>query len=111
MFGKLGNLGDMAGMLKTAMEMKGRIEEVKESLGNERVEAQAGGGMVTIVMNGRFEPVTISIDPEIINPDDREQLETLVLAAMNEATRRAQDVVKAKMTEITGGINIPGLTS
>lgn len=111
MFGKLGNLGDMAGMLKTAMEMKGRIEEVKESLGNERVEAQAGGGMVTIVMNGRFEAVSVSIDPEIINPDDREQLETLVLAAMNEATRRAQEVVKAKMTEITGGINIPGLTS
>ena len=100
----------MAGMLKQAMEMKGRVEEVKESLGNERVEAQAGGGMVTVVMNGRFEIVSIAIEPEVIDPNDREMLETLVLAAMNDATRRVQDMVKAKMTEITGGINIPGLT-
>lgn len=101
----------MAGMVKQAMEMKGRIEEVKESLGNERVEAQAGGGMVTVVMNGRFEVVSVSIEQEVVNPNEREMLETLVMAATNEATRRVQEVVKAKMTEITGGINIPGLTS
>jgi nucleoid-associated protein EbfC len=111
-FGKgLGGLGDMAGLLKNAMQMKDRIEEVKESLANERVEAQAGGGMVTVVMNGKFEVQSVRIEPEIIDPNEKEMLETLVAAATNEATRRVQELVKSKMTEITGGVNIPGLTT
>jgi hypothetical protein len=101
----------MGTMLKQAMEVKARMEELKESLGNERIEAAAGGGMVQVIMTGKMELLSIKIDPEIINPADPQYLETLVQAAFNDGIYKAQDLVKAKMTEMTGGIDIPGLTS
>jgi len=104
-------LGDLSGMLKQAMQAKQRIEELRESLGNERVEAGAGGGMVNVLMNGKFEVLEIKIDPEVITPDDPEMLETLITAAINEAVRKTQDLVRSKMTELTGGFDIPGITS
>lgn len=107
----LGGLGNMGNLLKQAMDMRQNMEQMKESLANERVEATAGGGMVTIVMNGKMEAQSIKIDPEIVNREDPEMLETLVLAAVNEANRKAQELVRDKMTELTGGIDIPGLTS
>ena len=107
----LGNLGNMAGMMKQAMEMKTKMEEMKESLAGEQVEATAGGGMVTVVVNGKMKIVSIKIDPEVINKDDSEMLETLIRAAVNDGVDKIQDLIKARMSEITGGINIPGLTS
>jgi hypothetical protein len=107
----LGGLGNLGGVLKQAMEMKGKIEELKETLGNERVEASAGGGMVTIVLNGKFELESIKIDPEILDKNESEMLETLVRAAFNEGVRKVQDLIKGKMAGVAGGINIPGLTS
>jgi DNA-binding YbaB/EbfC family protein len=107
----LGALGDMGNLLKQAMELKQNMEQLKETLAAISVEASAGGGMVTVVMNGKMEAQSIKIDPEIINRDDPEMLETLVAAAVNEATRKAQELVKEKMGELTGGIDIPGLTS
>ena len=106
----LGNLGNLQGLIRQAMDVKGKIEELKESLGNERIEAASGGGMVTVVMTGKFEIDSIKIDPEIINKDDPEVLETLVTAAVNDAVRKTQELVKSKMTEMTGGIDVPGLT-
>ena len=106
----LGDLGKMGGMLKQAMEMKGRIEEIKAGLADERVESSAGGGMVTVVMNGNLEVISLKIDPEIVQQDDVEMLETLILAAINEAGEKARELVKAKMTEVAGGIDIPGFT-
>lgn len=104
-------LGGIGNMMKHAMDLKSNMEELKESLGNERIEASAGGGMVTVVMTGKLEVLSVKIDPEIIDSNESEMLETLVAAAMNEANRKAQEMVKAKMTELTGGIDIPGLTS
>jgi nucleoid-associated protein EbfC len=106
----LGSLGNLSGMLKQAMEMKGKIEELKEHLAHERVEASAGGGMVKVVINGKFELQSIKIEPEVVDLNDIEMLETLVLAAVNEGIRQVQDLVKSKMTELTGGIEIPGIT-
>jgi len=106
----LGNLGNLQGLIKQAMDVKGKIEELKDALGDERIEAAAGGGMVTVVMTGKFEIASIKIDPEIINKDDPEVLETLVAAAVNEAVRKTQELVKSKMTELTGGVDVPGLT-
>lgn len=111
MFKGLGNLGNLAGVLKQAMEVKSKVEALKESLGDERIEAAAGGGMVAVVMNGRFEVESVQIDPEVIDKTDPEMLQTLVRAAMNDAVRKVQELVKAKMTEVTGGIDLPGLTS
>lgn len=110
MFKGLGQLGNLHNMLQQARQMKEQIEVLKEKLGDERVEATAGGGMVTVTMNGKFEVVAVKIDPEVINKDDAEMLETLVRAATNDAVRKVQELVKAKMTELTGGLEIPGLT-
>lgn len=104
-------LGNLSQLLKQAMNAKEKIEELRQSLGNEVIEASAGGGMVTVTLNGRFEVLAIKVDPEIVNPDDTEMLETLLLAAMNEGVRKVQELVKAKMVEITGGLEIPGLTA
>ncbi len=105
----LGDLGKMGGIIKQAMEMKGRIEELKGQLGDERVEASVGGGMVSIVMNGNMEAISIAIDPELIKSDDPEMLEGMVCAAINAGIVKVQDMVKSKMTALTGGIDIPGL--
>ncbi len=107
----LGGLGDISGMFKQAMSIKDSIEELKETLAEERIEASAGGGMVTIVMNGKQEVLSLSIEPDLINPEEPEVLETLIKAAVNEANHKVQIFVKDRMTELTGGIDIPGITS
>jgi len=106
----LGNLGNFSNMIKHALEMKGKMEELKESLASERIEASAGGGMVKVEMNGRFELQSVKIEPEVVDSNDIEMLETLVTAAVNDGIRQVQELVKSKMTELTGGIEIPGLT-
>jgi DNA-binding YbaB/EbfC family protein len=73
------------------------------------VEATAGGGMVTVVANGKQEIVSIKIDREVINPEDAQMLEDLVLAASNEALRKSKEMVQAEMGKITAGLKIPGL--
>ncbi len=107
----LGGLGNMGQLMKHALDLKANMERLKDELGNARVEASAGGGMVTVEMNGKMEVLSLHIDREIVNPDDPEMLETLVAAAVNEATRKAQELVRDKMSELTGGLDIPGLTS
>ncbi len=105
----LGDLGKLGGMLKQAMEVKERIEAVKEQLAEERVEASAGGGMVTLVMNGKLEVLSIKIEKDVIDPNDPETLETLVRAAFNAGSDKVRELMKARMTEVTHGIDIPGL--
>lgn len=107
----IGGLGNMAGLMKQAMEMKGKMEEIKAQMADEVVEATAGGGMVTAAMSGRFELVSLTIEPEIIKQDEAEMLETLVRAAVNECVRKIQERLKERMSELTGGMDIPGLTS
>jgi nucleoid-associated protein EbfC len=107
----LGDLSKMGNVVKQAMEMKEKMEQVKASLGNERIEASAGGGMVCVEMNGNMEVLSVKIDPEIADPEEIEMLETLVQAGMNEAVRKTREMVEEKMKEVAGGINIPGLTT
>ena len=106
----LGDLANLQGIIRQALDIKGRVEAFSETLANERIEASAGADMVTVVMTGKFELVSIKIDPEIINKDDPGMLETMVLAAVNEGVRKTQELVKSKMTEMTGGMDLPGLT-
>lgn len=103
-------IGNIGNMVKQAMDVKNKMEELKAVLAEERVEASAGGGMVTVVLTGKFEMVSISIDPDVIDANDSEMLETLIRAAVNEGNRKVQELVKSKMSEIAGGIDIPGLT-
>src|SRR5512147_2275297 len=107
----LGGLGNMGNLLRQALDLKANMEQLKESLANERVQAAAGGGMVRVTMNGKMEVLSLKIEPELIDPAQHGVLETLIAAAVNEATRLAHDRVREKMSELTGGLDIPGLTS
>jgi hypothetical protein len=85
------------------------MKEVQESLGDEKVEASSGGGMVNVVVNGRQEVLSIKIEPEIVKEGDLEMLEDLIIAAVNEGIKKSQAMVQEKLSAITGGLNIPGI--
>ncbi|MDY6855670.1 MAG: YbaB/EbfC family nucleoid-associated protein [Thermodesulfobacteriota bacterium] len=97
-------------IMKQAKMMQEKIGKIQEEMANKTVEASAGGGMITAVINGRQEMVSIKIDPEVVNPNDIEMLEDLVLAAINEGIKRSQEMMAEEMSKITGGMKIPGLT-
>ncbi len=106
MFGGLGNL---AGMMKGMKEMQGRMKEMQETLVNLRFDADSGGGAVSATVNGKMELVGLKITPETVSGGDVEMLEDLIKSAVAAAQRKAADGVKAEMTKLTGGMNIPGL--
>jgi hypothetical protein len=85
------------------------MAELQERLAERTVEASAGGGMVKIVMNGRHELLSISIDPQVVDPSDVEMLEDLVAAAVNEARGQVDEMVRVEMSALAGGLPIPGL--
>ena len=100
----------MDGILKQAQKMQKRMLEVQEELANRTVEATVGGGMVTVVANGQHDLLSITISPDVVDPDDIEMLEDLIVAAVNEARRKIQEMQTDEMSKLTGGIKIPGLT-
>lgn len=97
-------------IMKQAHKMRKELQRIQEELANRKVEATSGGGMVTVVVNGRQELLSIKIERDIVDPNDLEMLENLILAAVNEGIKKSQDMLKEEMAKITGGINIPGLT-
>ena len=96
-------------MMRQAQQLQKRMEELQKEVEDSTVEATAGGGVVSVVANGKMLVESISIDPEVVSPDDVEMLEDLVTAAVNEALAKAQDMANAKMSELTGGLNVSGL--
>ena len=96
-------------MMRQAQVLQNRVARLQEELAGRTVEATSGGGMVKAVVNGRSELVSISIDPEVVDPEDVEMLQDLVQAAVNEALSRARAMVEEEMAAVTGGIKIPGL--
>ena len=99
-------LGDL---MRQAQKIQAEMARIQEEAKNKTVEASSGGGMVTVTASGAGEIVSIKIDPEVINPDDKEMLEDMIMAACNEALRRAQEMVQEEMSRLTGGLQIPGL--
>jgi DNA-binding YbaB/EbfC family protein len=100
----------LSGMMKQVQKMQKRMMELQEQLEQQRVEGSAGGGMVTVVANGRQDILEIKIHPDVVNPQDVEMLEDLILAAIHQAQQRAQDRMNEEMGQITGGLQLPGLT-
>ncbi|MFQ5802735.1 MAG: YbaB/EbfC family nucleoid-associated protein [Candidatus Methylomirabilales bacterium] len=96
-------------MMKQAQRMKAELERIQEEAAEKRVEGSAGGGMVTVMADGRGEIVAVRIDPEVAQSGDLEMLQDLIVAATNEAMRRARELLSAEMGQITGGLNLPGL--
>ena len=95
--------------MKQAKKMQEKIASIQAELEGKTVEATAGGGMVTVVVNGKFELLSLKIDKEVVNPADVDMLEDLIIAAVNEGIRKAQEMTSAEMAKITGGFNVPGL--
>ena len=104
---------NMGNLLKQAQQFQTKIAKLQEELEDRTVEASAGGGMVTVVVNGRQEIISINIEPEVINSDDKEMLQDLILAAVNDGLSKAKEMVNEEMGKLTRGLNlpnIPGLT-
>lgn len=99
-------LGDM---MKQAQKLQSKMMELQEELADKTVEATAGGGMVTVVINGRQEIISLTIDPEVVDRQEIEMLQDLIIAAVNEGIRRAQQIWAEEMKKLTGGMSIPGL--
>ncbi|MCB0196807.1 MAG: YbaB/EbfC family nucleoid-associated protein [Anaerolineae bacterium] len=102
--------GSKGGLASKLQEMQQQMLEAQEALGDKTVEISAGGGMVKLVMTGHQKLESITIDPQIIDPDDIEMLQDILLAAFNEAVDASQNLAADEMGSITGGLNIPGLT-
>ncbi len=100
---------NMGKMMKQVQKMQAEMARVQEELAEREVKANAGGGMIEVTANGKQEIIDIKIDPDAVNPDDVEMLEDMVLAAVNEAMRQAQEMASEEMQKVTGGLNIPGL--
>ncbi len=99
---------DMRNLMKQAQQMQQRIAEAQEKLKEMTEEASAGGGVVTATVNGSHQLVSLKIDPKVVDPADTEMLEDLIIGAVNEANRKVEEHMKAEMSKITGGMNLPG---
>lgn len=100
------NIGNI---MKQAKKMQEKIGRMQQELEGRTVEAQAGGGMVSVLVNGKFEIVSLKIEKDVVNPEDIEMLQDLITAAVNEGVRKAQELAQSEMAKITGGLGIPGL--
>jgi DNA-binding YbaB/EbfC family protein len=101
--------GNMNNLLKQAQKLQKQIEETKEEIEKKTVEASSGGGAVTAVVNGKKELIDIQIKKEVVDPDDVEMLQDLIIAAINEAINKANEMMESEMAKVTGGFNMPGL--
>jgi len=97
-------------MLKQMQQMQRQMAQIDEELGNEKVEATSGGGMVKVVANGKQDILEIKISKEAVDPEETELLEDMILAAAKEAVEKSRALAQQKMSGLTGGLNIPGLT-
>lgn len=99
----------MEDIMKQAQQFQQKLGRMQEELAGKTVSATVGGGMVSVTVNGRHEVLSISIEKEVINPDDQVMLQDLIVAAVNEAMKKAQEMIQSEMGNLTGGIKIPGL--
>jgi DNA-binding YbaB/EbfC family protein len=100
---------DAKQLQKMQKELQERMTKVQEDMKNTNVDASSGGGMVTATVNGNQELVSLKFKPEAVDPDDIEMLEDLVIAAVNQAIEKSKELSQEQMSQVTGGIKIPGL--
>lgn len=100
----------MGNMMKQAQQLQSKMLRLQEELADRTVETSSGGGMVKVVSNGKQQIISLEIEKEVVDPEDVEMLQDLILAAINDALTKSQDMVSSEMSKLTGGLNIPGLT-
>lgn len=101
--------GNMGNMMKQMQKMQKKMEEMQKQLEESEVEASAGGGAVTCKVNGKKEVLNITLDESVVDPEDIEMLQDLIVAAVNEALRKVDEMMETEMRKLTGGMNLPGL--
>ena len=99
----------MGNMMKQAQKLQAKMLRMQEELADKTVEATAGGGMIKAVANGKQQILSIQIEKEVVDPDDIEMLQDLILAAVNDALAKSQEMVSGEMGKLTGGLKIPGM--
>ncbi|BDG45458.1 MULTISPECIES: YbaB/EbfC family nucleoid-associated protein [Parageobacillus] len=104
-----GGMGNMQKMMKQMQKMQKEMQKAQEQLAEKTVEGTAGGGMVTVVANGHKQILEVKIKEEVVDPEDIEMLQDLVLAATNDALKKADELAAEMMGQFTKGLNIPGL--
>lgn len=109
MFKGLGNLANLGSLMKTAQEMRTKMQSLGEELKAKRVAGTAGGGLVEVEVNGLKEVLSVRIDPSLIEKQDREMIEDLLPAAFNAAAKKAEELHAQAMASLTGGLDLPGL--
>jgi nucleoid-associated protein EbfC len=105
----MASIGAMGDLLKQAQEMQARMAKIQEELASKTVQGSAGGGMVQVTVNGQFNMTHVQIETSVINPAEKDMLEDLILAAVNDGMRKARELASAEMSKLTGGMKIPGL--
>jgi DNA-binding YbaB/EbfC family protein len=100
----------MGNMMKEAQKLQAKMLRLQEELAGKTIESTAGGGMVKVVANGKQQILAIQIEKEVVDPDDVEMLQDLIMAAVNDALTKSQEMVSTEMAKLTGGLSIPGLT-
>jgi DNA-binding YbaB/EbfC family protein len=100
---------NMGHLLKQAQQFQAKMAKMQEEVGERTVEVSSGGGMVTVVVNGKQELVSIRIEPEVIDRDDPEMLQDLVMAAVNDGLTKAKNMVNEEMGKLTKGLNLPNI--
>lgn len=101
--------GNMNNLMKQAQKMQKQMEDAQKEIESKSFEASVGGGAVTVTVTGKKQITAVNIKPEVVDPDDVEMLEDLVLTAINEALKKADEETSALMGKLTGGLNIPGM--
>ena len=107
MFGGMGNMGNMAGMMKKVQKMQDEMKKMQEEIKRKTVDVSAGGGAVKIVMNGEKQVQSLIIAPAAVDPEDVEMLQDLISAAFNEATKKVDEMLAAEMGKLTNGLGLP----
>jgi len=100
---------NMSDLMKHAQQFQERLNSIQEELGTRTVTGSSGGGMVSATVNGRSELVSLTIEPQVVNPDDVPMLQDLVVAAVNDGLAKAKKLGQSELGKLTGGMNIPGL--
>jgi DNA-binding YbaB/EbfC family protein len=102
--------GGMGNLMKQAQQMQQKMLKLQEEIAKRTLDASVGGGLVMVTVNGKSEVLRIKIEPQVVDPNDVEMLEDLIVAGVNEALRKAQEMVSEEMSKLTGGLKIPGLS-
>ena len=102
---------DMNSILQQAQQMQQKMKTIQEELAKKSITGSAGGGMVNVTVNGQGDVLAVPIEKALINPDEAQMLQDLIVAATNEAVRKAKELSKRELAQLTGGLNLPGLTN